>query len=366
MRTPFSANERNQTFLSRGGRSFLPISAISGLDDPADSRVVAILDFDRDGFSDLATSSNGFPTFRLFRNRIGAVAPANFIAIRLVGGNHESGPSRSWSNRDGVGAMLRLNHEDGTLQTRERHLGEGLSAQNSSTLLFGLGTRNRVKSLTVKWPSGRQQQLEDLEAGTLVTVFENPADTDDGKSFVSEPYTASPAISVASTYPSQISMRCPIESKSKLTLYVSMATWCAACKTKLPVIEQLSERFTRGELRIVAIPVDTTDTTEKLEAFQQQFQPSYELLIDRTEEQIDWMQTVIQRTLEEEALPSSVLVDSSGRILAVDWGLPTVSAIRRQLDAPTPEHDVWRTFEIPRPSSARPMDELLERLTREP
>lgn len=333
------------------------------MDDPADSRVAAVLDFDRDGFSDLVTSSIEFPTFRLFRNRIGDLAPANFIAIRLVGGNRDSLPSQTWSNRDGIGAMLHLNHEDGTVQSRERHLGEGLSAQNSSTLLFGLGERKRVKSLTVRWPAGSQQQLEDLEAGTLITVFENPADNEDGKSFISEPYAASPAISVPSTYPSQISMRCPLESKSDLTLYVSMATWCVACKAKLPDIEQLSNEFTRDELNIVGIPVDTTDTTDKLEAFQEQFRPSYQLLIDRTDEQVDWMQSVIQQALEEEALPSSVLVDSDGRILAVDWGLPTVSSIRRQLDAPAPEHKVWRTFELPQPASVDQLEKLLERLT---
>lgn len=364
-RTPFSADERNQTFLSRRGKSFLTVSAISGLDDLADGRAFALLDFDRDGFTDLVTSSVEFPTFRLFHNRIGEVTPANFIAVRLVGGSRASRTSSSWSNRDGVGAKVHLNHEDGTVQTRERHLGEGLSAQNSATLLFGLAARQKVKSLTVQWPSGRVTELDQLAAGSLVTVFENPADTDGDKSFVSEPYAASPAISVASTYPSQPSMRCPIESKSRLTLYVSTATWCAACKSKLPVIDLLSQQFTRDELGIVAIPVDDTDTPEKLQAYQDQYQPSYHLLIDATEAQVSWMQSVLQQVLQEEALPSSVLVDSSGRILSVDWGLPSVSAIRRQLEAPAPQHDVWRTFELPQPASTSPLDELLKQLIQE-
>jgi len=332
------------------------------MDDLADSRAFAVLDFDRDGFPDLATASVEFPTFRLFHNRIGELATANFIAVRLVGGNRSSEPTDSWSNRDAVGAKIRLEHEDGSVQVRERHLGEGLSAQNSSILLFGLGAREQVYSLSVDWPSGRQTELRDLDAGMLVTVFENPAENEDGSPSSSTTYAASPPVSVPPGYPAQPRMRSPLEMESDLTLYVSMATWCAACQSKLPVIEQIREQFSPDNLSIVAIPVDETDTSEKLQAYQDQFQPSYQLMIDRTDEQVEWMQSVIRQVLGEETLPSSVLVDSSGRVLAVDWGLPSISAIRWKLEAPEPNHNVWRILELPQPDSVNHLDRLLEEL----
>lgn len=323
-----------------------------------------MLDFDRDGSTDLLTSSVEFPTFRLYHNRIGELTPANFLAVRLVGGSRESEPSTGWSNRDGVGAKIRLRHADGSVQIKERSLGEGLGAQNSPTLLFGLGAREQVNSLTVSWPSGRETQLDNLAAGTLLTIYENPAEAPDGTSFAAIPYAADPQVAVASTYPSQPTLPAPLESDARLTLYVSMATWCAACTSKLPLIEQIRQQFTAEELEIVAIPIDDTDTTEKLQSYQTKYQPSYRLLIDRTAEQVGWMQGVIGRVLEEEALPSSVLVDFSGRVLVVDWGLPSVSEIRRQLQQPAPHHQVWRTLELPPPASANQLEELLEDLTR--
>src|SRR4030095_2940604 len=47
-------DERNHYCANRGGSSFVNISALSGLDNPADSRGFAVLDYDRDGWQDVA------------------------------------------------------------------------------------------------------------------------------------------------------------------------------------------------------------------------------------------------------------------------------------------------------------------------
>jgi len=80
----FSGHERNHLFLNRGDR-FVEASAISGLDDIADSRAFGILDFDRDGWSDFAVVNANSPLFELFRNEISPVVhdDADLVAKEL-------------------------------------------------------------------------------------------------------------------------------------------------------------------------------------------------------------------------------------------------------------------------------------------
>jgi ASPIC/UnbV protein/VCBS repeat protein len=187
-----SGNERDSFFLSKGGKDFTNISGISGLDDPGDGRSVAVLDFDRDGWPDLMVASANFPTFQLYRNQMGdkssgAVRENRMIAVRLVGGNATAEPSKEWSNRDAVGAVM-MADLGGQVLVREHRAGEGLAAQNSPTTLIGIGQHGGVASLKVKWPSGKVQDVGKVAAGTLVTVYENPDQSPGHKPAALKPY----------------------------------------------------------------------------------------------------------------------------------------------------------------------------------
>lgn len=47
--------------------------------------------------------------------------------------------------------------------------------------------------------------------------------------------------------------------KGKTTLIMFWATWCPACKTELPVLEQLRAKYPKDKLDILAVSVDDTD-----------------------------------------------------------------------------------------------------------
>lgn len=47
--------------------------------------------------------------------------------------------------------------------------------------------------------------------------------------------------------------------KGKVTLVMFWATWCPACKTELPVLEQLRAKYPADKLDIMAISVDDTE-----------------------------------------------------------------------------------------------------------
>jgi hypothetical protein len=55
-------------------------------------------------------------------------------------------------------------------------------------MIIGIGAAKTVKSLTVKWPSGKTSAALGIPEGTLLTVYENPADSPSTSAFLSAPY----------------------------------------------------------------------------------------------------------------------------------------------------------------------------------
>lgn len=180
--------ERNRYFANLGGRSFVDASGLTGLDNPADSRGFAVLDYDRDGWQDLAMVNANQPLFNLYHNEMAAAGlDGGLIALRFVGGNRTAAPSDEYACRDGYGARVAVDLGDEKI-VREHRCGEGWSSQNSPTMIVGIGARKTAASVMVRWPSGRTTTTPAVPEGTLLTAYENPADSPSGEAFTSEPY----------------------------------------------------------------------------------------------------------------------------------------------------------------------------------
>lgn len=129
--------------------------------------VVAIADYDRDGFLDLFVTNGMDPTspfvadgpHQLFRN--------------LGNGNHwiEIDLEGTRSNRDGIGAVVTLT-AGGVTQTRIQGGGIHRIAQNFQRLHFGLGSHAEAEKVTIHWPSGATQTLRDLQGDRILRVRE--------------------------------------------------------------------------------------------------------------------------------------------------------------------------------------------------
>lgn len=113
--------------------------------------------------------------------------PARVIAIRLHGGARPSS-SKGWSNRDGYGAVVTVETASGLKQSREHRCGEGFAAQNSATIVFGLGGEEMVKEVTVRWPSGKKQVLNNISHGSEIQFFERPSEISGGKLIMTGKY----------------------------------------------------------------------------------------------------------------------------------------------------------------------------------
>lgn len=144
------------------GGFFFETGPFLGIDDEGSGKGVAVFDYDQDGDLDLFVAHNqGGPT--LYRNDV--VNLNNWLRVRLVGRK---------SNRFGIGARLHLKKSAASQpQLVELTGGSNFVSQNEQIAHFGLGRQlGDVHSLVVHWPSGVEQELRDLEADRLYTVFE--------------------------------------------------------------------------------------------------------------------------------------------------------------------------------------------------
>lgn len=163
---------RNEGNDASGVPRFDDVAVAVGADDARDGRGAAAADFDNDGDLDLVVNNNPGDTGRaelsrptVLRNNVGERRA--WLAVELRG---------THVNRDAVGALVTI-ETGGQRQVRLVTAGSGFASQQSARLYFGLGERESVDALTVRWPGGRVERFENIEgkpiaARTLVRVTE--------------------------------------------------------------------------------------------------------------------------------------------------------------------------------------------------
>ena len=171
-RHSYSGYERNKFYLNISGNTFADLSGVSGADDVADGRTWAALDYDRDGWTDIALVNANAPLLSLYRNGIGEINKSNHIKVLLVGGAVGKDPGKGLSNMDGVGAVVEVMSGDRLIK-RVRNLGEGYAAQNSATMTIGIGSEDTAQSVKVRWPSGKiTTSRSSVSAGSAIVMKE--------------------------------------------------------------------------------------------------------------------------------------------------------------------------------------------------
>jgi enediyne biosynthesis protein E4 len=145
--------------LTDGNFEDVSLTAGPGPRAPHSSRGAATADLNNDGRLAIAVNEMNEPPSLL---ALEGIMENHWIGIRTVG---------SKSNRDGIGARVEI--QAGQLkQTDEVRSGSSYLSQNDLRLHFGLGAATNIDRLTVRWPSGVLDRLENIPADQQIILEE--------------------------------------------------------------------------------------------------------------------------------------------------------------------------------------------------
>ena len=148
-------------FRNLGKGQFDKVSESLGPDfmHPIAGRGLATADFDNDGDIDIVTNNRGdYP--ELLRNDGGNAN--HWLEVLLIG---------TRSNRDGIGAVLKLTSE-GSVHVEQAKSGMSYMSASDPRIQFGLGKRTKIESLEITWPSGQVDRLTNVPVDRIIAVKE--------------------------------------------------------------------------------------------------------------------------------------------------------------------------------------------------
>lgn len=351
----WSGHERNCCFLNTGQSRFANVSGVSGLDFLDDSRCVAPVDWDHDGDLDLWLSARTGPTLRFVRNDGGD--GYHFVAFRLEGTS---------CNRNAIGARISVTIADSEDSSEEEtllrtaHAGDGYLSQASKWIHFGLGNREAIRKVTVRWPGGDTEEF----SGTAIneqfvlrqgdgtasawqpperTVDLTPSQLETVKSERAKRIVIRDRVPMAELQYNDSSSGKPVpieasgeEAHTGPILINLWATWCRPCLAELHEFAEKADELKAAGLDVVALNIEAAgeDAAEAVpkarevltEKIRFPFRTGFatpELL-----EKLDAIQEVLLSLRPAKGqLPSSFLVDRFGRLRVIYPGKVTVEQL---------------------------------------
>ena len=152
----------NGVFQNLRNGHFQDVSAEAGLALRlrAAHRGAAFGDLNNDGKVDVVVSAIGGSAELLYNASTGS---NHWIAIETVGVK---------SNRDGIGAQIKLIGESGLVQYNEITTAGSYASSSDKRAHFGLGRDSLVKEIELQWPSGTVQVLRNVKADQILKVTE--------------------------------------------------------------------------------------------------------------------------------------------------------------------------------------------------
>lgn len=116
--------------------------------------------------------------------------------------------------------------------------------------------------------------------------------------------------------------------RGEVVLLNIWATWCVPCRTEMPSIQALHDRFAARGLKVVAVSIDNAGSVDAIRRFRDQYGLTFEILHDPTGE--------IQRQYQTTGVPETFVIGRDGIIrkkviAAADWDSPANRALFAQL-----------------------------------
>lgn len=362
----WSGHERNRCFLNTRHGRFADASAAVGFDQLDDGRSLALVDWDHDGDLDVWSANRTGPRLRFLRNDL--QSDSRFVALRLVGkGTSRDEPSplteieptekemRNGSNRDAVGARvtITLANDEQTKLIKTVRAGEGFLGQSSKWLHFGLGTKHRIASVTVRWPGGTPESISGVEPNGHFQVVEGSGvamrwepPRRVGKLNASIPQVPAEGgrsrLFLASSLPlprleyETLDGECqPISALASGPLLVNL--WgpsCLPCRQELAELTLRASQLRSQQVDVLALAVESdpaklADVRDVLRLSQFPFHSG--IAHNRLVEAWELVHHFLLKPHQPLPIPTSFLVDTDGRLAAIYRGPVDVDQLLRDV-----------------------------------
>lgn len=165
----------NYAFRNRGDLTFENVSSSFGLNWPGVSHGAAFVDLDQDGDGDWVVNNLNDQAL-VYENK--PSIPNNFLKIQLSG---------KQKNTFALGARIEIRLPNGKKQMKTLFPQSGYLSSSDPSILFGLGTEEVVSQLSVIWPKGNFQILENVKANQSLRIIEDSSFTTANEVFDVEP-----------------------------------------------------------------------------------------------------------------------------------------------------------------------------------
>ena len=154
--------QHNAVFQNLRNGRFKNVTAESGMaaERPRAHRGSAFGDLNNDGGIDVVTAS--------------IADPVESVSQPLPSRGHWLiiDPKGTRSNRDGIGTRIKVTGESGLVQYNHVTTSVGYVSSSDRRVHFGLGGDAAVRRVELRWPSGRTQVLENVQADRVLKVTE--------------------------------------------------------------------------------------------------------------------------------------------------------------------------------------------------
>ncbi len=151
-------------FRNEGNLKFTNMAEAWGLAQPGFSNGAAYVDLNNSGNLDLVVNNMNAPA-SIYRSHAREINGNHYLTVQL----------RGWgANTAGIGARLELTQK-GEKQVVEQMPTRGFLSSVDPRPHFGLGSSNRIDTLTVIWPNHRFQTLTNPEGDRILTLSQKDA-----------------------------------------------------------------------------------------------------------------------------------------------------------------------------------------------
>lgn len=313
----WSGRERDVCYQNAGDGTFKDTSYVTGLDSAGDGRGFVTLDLNGDGALDIVEASRTAPRVRVLENGVSAGAG---VLVELRGTGR--------SNHDAIGATAEMETSGDRKLLRLVQAGSGYLTESSRRLHFALLPGERAQRLTIRWPGGGVETLNDIPGTGTFRVVEGSGRFEPLTAGTVLPHTEQKAETVPSIWlvepvPAP-AMRGVAGSPGRLTLLNFWGSWCPPCREEFKEWSSPAgaRRLAAAGLRVVIAVVDE-DANQRPPA------SPFAVVKPTANEMTAW--NLFHRHLFDRrrdiGLPTSFLLDESGRVLKVYSGMTSTERV---------------------------------------